>query len=125
MSIPADLKYTAHDEWIRVEGDEIVVGITHFAQDQLGELVHVELPEVGASVAAGDPVAEVESVKAVAEIYAPAGGEVTAVNEALADAAEAINDDPYGSWIFRLKLSDAAELDALLDAAAYTAKIGG
>lgn len=122
MNIPANLKYTDHDEWVKVEGDLVTVGITAYAQDQLGELVHVELPDVGKTVRAGDVVCEVESVKAVAEIYAPCAGEVVEVNSALEDGAEKINSDPYGSWIYKLKV--AAAPAGLLDAAAYQAKIG-
>jgi glycine cleavage system H protein len=122
MKVPDNLMYTSHDEWVRIDGDTIVVGISDFAQDQLGELVHVELPAVGKRVKAGDVVCEVESVKAVAEIYSPAGGEVVAVNEVLEDAAEQLNKDPYGSWIYKLKV-DAAPA-GLMDAAAYRAKIG-
>jgi glycine cleavage system H protein len=123
MSVPADLLYTAHDEWIRREGDEIVVGITEFAQDQLGELVHVELPSVGATLAAGAAACEVESVKAVAEVYTPVSGVITAVNSGLDGDEGQINSDPYGSWLFRLKVSDDSGLAGLLDAAAYEAKI--
>ena len=122
MKIPENLKYTDHDEWVRIDGDTIVVGITDFAQDQLGELVHVELPAIGKKVELGKIVCEVESVKAVAEIYAPVSGEVVAVNDALGDAADQINSDPYGSWIYKLKVSSAPT--GLLDAAAYKAKIG-
>ncbi len=122
MNIPANLQYTDHDEWVSVDGDLVTVGITAYAQDQLGELVHVELPAVGKKVKAGDVVCEVESVKAVAEIYAPATGEVVEVNEALGDAAEQINSDPYGSWIYRLRVSGAPS--GLLDAAAYSKKVG-
>ncbi len=121
MNIPEDLQYTDHDEWVRVEGDVLTVGISDHAQDQLGELVHVELPDVGSTVAVGEVVCEVESVKAVAEIYAPANGEVIEVNGALEDDAEAINGDPYGAWIYKLKA--AAAPDGLLDAATYQAKI--
>jgi glycine cleavage system H protein len=120
MKIPENLKYTDHDEWVRQDGDVLVVGITDFAQDQLGELVHVELPSVGKKVKAGDVVCEVESVKAVAEIFSPAGGEIVAVNEVLEDAAEALNKDPYGSWIYKIKV-DAAPA-GLMDAAAYQKK---
>ena len=122
MKIPENLKYTDHDEWVRIEGDTIVVGITDFAQDQLGEIVHVELPSVGKKVDHGKVVCEVESVKAVAEIYAPVAGEVVEVNEALEDAAEQINSDPYGAWIYKLKVSGTPT--GLLDPAAYKAKIG-
>lgn len=122
MNIPANLQYTDHDEWVSVDGDVVTVGITAYAQDQLGELVHVELPAIGKKVKAGDVVCEVESVKAVAEIYAPAAGEVVEVNEALGDAAEQINQDPYGSWIYRLRVS--APPAGLLDASAYQKKVG-
>jgi len=125
MNFPENLKYTAHDEWILVEGDTITVGISDFAQDALGDLVYVELPEVGATFDAGDAVCEVESTKATAEIYTPVAGEVVAVNDALDSAAELINEDPYGKgWIFKLKASDASGLAGLLDVAAYRAKIG-
>src|SRR5687768_8939656 len=122
MKIPDNLQYTGHDEWVRTEGNVLVIGISDYAQDQLGELVHVELPAVGKQVNAGDVVCEVESVKAVAEIYAPATGKVVAVNDALDDAAESINSDPYGSWIYKLEVS--APPTGLLDAAAYKAKVG-
>ena len=121
MNIPANLKYTDHDEWVSTDGDVVTVGITAYAQDQLGELVHVELPAVGKQVKAGEVVCEVESVKAVAEIYAPAAGEVVEVNQALDDAAESINSDPYGSWIYKLRV--ASPPAGLLDAAAYEAKV--
>lgn len=123
MSIPKDLSYTSHDEWVRVEGDVATVGITEFAQDQLGEIVHIELPEEGAEFEAGAEVCEVESVKAVAEIYAPAAGKVVAVNEDLEDEPEGINEDPYGSWMFKLELSSGLDGADLMDAAAYEAKI--
>ena len=122
-SIPEDRSYTEHDEWVKWEGDVVRVGITFYAQDQLGELVHVELPEVGAKVSAGDEVCEIESVKAVAEIYAPLDGEIVAVNEALEDEAEAINESPYEAWIFAMKLSDPDSVGTLLDAAAYAARL--
>jgi glycine cleavage system H protein len=125
MNFPDTLRYTAHDEWILVEGDTITVGISDFAQDALGDLVYVELPEVGSEVAAGDAVCEVESTKATAEIYSPVAGEIVAVNSALSDAAETINEDPYGKgWIFKVKVSDASGLASLLDVTAYKAKIG-
>ncbi|MEM6927505.1 MAG: glycine cleavage system protein GcvH [Myxococcota bacterium] len=123
MNIPNDLRYTSHDEWVRKEGTTYVIGITDFAQDQLGELVHFEPPEVGKTVAAEDVVCEVESVKAVAEIYAPLAGTITEVNETLADGPEAINGDPYGNWIYKIESADA-DYDALMDAEAYKAKIG-
>lgn len=126
MNVPENLRYTSHDEWVLVDGDTATIGITDFAQDALGELVHVELPEVGEVFAVGAAVAEVESVKAVAEIYAPIGGEVVEVNEALDGEEEKINEDPYAvGWLFKLRIADPSELDALLDAAAYAAKIAG
>ena len=120
---PQDLKYTESHEWVRDEGDGVItIGISDHAQELLGDLVFVELPEVGAALAAGDECAVVESVKAASDIYSPVGGEVTEVNEALVDAPETINDDPYvNGWIFKLRIADAAELDNLMDAAAYTA----
>jgi len=122
MKVARDRQFTDHDEWVKVEGDVLVVGITDYAQDQLGELVHVELPPIGKKVRAGDVVCEVESVKAVAEIYAPATGEVVEANGALEDAAETINSDPYGAWIYKLRVG--APPTGLLDADAYAAKIG-
>jgi len=125
MSVPDGLKYTDHDEWVRVEGDVVTVGITHFAQDQLGELVHVELPEVGDSVEQGEEACEVESVKAVAEIYAPLSGEVVEVNEALEDDAEQVNNAPYDAWIFKVRMTDSGQLDGLMEPGDYRSKIGG
>ncbi|MCP5326226.1 MAG: glycine cleavage system protein GcvH [Oceanospirillaceae bacterium] len=123
-NIPANLQYVASHEWIRNEGDgTVTVGITEFAQDQLGDVVFVELPEVGATVSAGDSVAVVESVKAASDIYAPVSGEIVAINEALVDAPEGVNADPFGAaWFFKIKLSNAAELDGLLSADAYAAE---
>ncbi|MGH1460494.1 MAG: glycine cleavage system protein GcvH [Neptuniibacter sp.] len=120
-NIPSELKYVASHEWIRVEGDgTVVIGITDHAQDLLGDVVFVELPEVGAEVATGDESGVVESVKAASDIYAPLGGEVVAINEELEDAPELVNSDPYGDgWFFKLKLSDAEELNALLDGEGY------
>jgi len=123
MSVPAELLYTQHDEWIRREGDVVTIGITDYAQDALGELVHVELPEVGRVVAAGEAIAEVESVKAVAEVYTAVSGEVIEVNSDLDGNEEQINQDAYGSWLFKIRLSDDAGLAGLLDAAAYGTKI--
>lgn len=117
--IPDNLKYTKTHEWARLEGDgTVTVGITDHAQSQLGDLVFVELPEVGATVAAGKECAVVESVKAAADVYSPLTGEVLAVNEALTDSPELINEEPYGKgWLFRISTRDS--LDGLLDAAAY------
>jgi glycine cleavage system H protein len=119
--IPGDLKFLKSHEWARVEDDGLVrVGISDHAQSQLGDLVYVELPEVGANVQAGNGVAVVESVKAASDIYAPISGEVVAVNESLNDKPETINEDAYGDgWIFLLKVDNRAELDDLLDADGY------
>ena len=124
MNIPDGLLYTDHDEWILREGDVLTIGISDFAQDQLGELVHVEMPEVGDSLDAGEMACEVESVKAVAEVYTPVAGEIIAINEDLEDAAESINSDPYGAWLFKIKFEDDGPLAALLNKDAYTAKVG-
>jgi glycine cleavage system H protein len=119
--IPAELRYAASHEWARDEADgTITVGITDHAQDALGDLVFVEVPEVGRQVAANEACAVVESVKAASDIYSPAAGEVIAVNESLADAPETINESPYdGGWIFKLKLADPDALGSLLDATGY------
>lgn len=121
MDTPTQLRYTRSHEWVGEAEDGVVtVGITAYAQDQLGDVVYVELPEVGATVEAGDALAVVESVKTASDIYAPLAGTVEAVNDALADAPETINDAPYGDgWLFRLRLRDAAERDGLLDADGY------
>jgi glycine cleavage system H protein len=125
MNNPADLKYTESHEWVRTEADgSLAVGITDFAQDALGDVVFVELPKIGQMVEAGKECAVVESVKAASDIYAPLGGEVVAINEALADAPEQINADAFGAWLFKLKPANLGELDRLLDAAAY-AKANG
>jgi glycine cleavage system H protein len=117
---PEDLKYHREHDWARIEGDEAAFGITWFAQDQLGEVVFFDPPEVGTTVSADGPYAEVESVKAVSDVYAPLSGEIVGVNEELSDSPERINEDPYGDgWLIRVRVSDPAEVDALLDAAAY------
>jgi glycine cleavage system H protein len=119
-SYPDDLKYHEEHDWARVEGDEATLGITWFAADALGELVHFEPPEVGANVTKDQSYGEVESVKAVSDVIAPLSGEVVAVNEQVVDAPETVNDDPYGNgWLIRVRLSDSSEVDALLDAGAY------
>jgi glycine cleavage system H protein len=124
MNIPGNLYYTDHDEWVRSEGDCVVIGITDYAQDALGELVHVELPEVGTSVAVGEALCEVESVKAVAEVYSPVAGEVVEVNEDISEAAETINEDPYeAGWLCKVRVSGTLVLGALLDAEEYTKKV--
>lgn len=120
---PAELKYAASHEWARLEGDVVTVGITDHAQDALGDLVYVELPDVGKQVTAGDEAGVVESVKAASDIYAPVSGEIIEVNEALVDAPEIVNSEPYsGGWLYRIRISDAAELDRLLDADTYAAQ---
>lgn len=124
MSNPSNLKYTASHEWVKVEADgSITVGITQHAQELLGDMVFVEAPAVGRKLAAKEECAVVESVKAAADVYAPVSGEVTAANSALDGAPESINSDPYGAWIFKMKPSNAAEVNALLDAAAYQAVV--
>jgi glycine cleavage system H protein len=117
---PEELRYHPEHDWARIEGDEATFGITWYAQDALGEVVFFEPPEVGTEVSKDQPYAEVESVKAVSDVYAPLSGEVTAVNEALTENPERINEDPYGDgWLVKIKLSDAGEPDALLDVGAY------
>jgi glycine cleavage system H protein len=120
MNIPADLKYTASHEWVRLEADgTLTVGITEYAQDALGDIVFVELPTVGKQFTAGDDAAVVESVKAASDIYAPVTGEVIEVNQAVADAPDSINSDAFAAWLFKLKPADADATAALLDADAY------
>lgn len=120
-NIPGDLKYTASHEWIREEADGVItVGITDFAQESLGDVVFVELPEEGAEVAAGDSLAVVESVKAASDIYAPMAGTITEVNESLADSPEQVNEDPYeNGWFFKIKVTDSSETEELMDAESY------
>jgi glycine cleavage system H protein len=122
--IPADLRYTKEHEWVRVVGDVATVGITAHAADQLGDIVFVELPAVGRAVEQFATFGVVESVKAVSDLFAPVGGEVVEANEALAGAPESVNSDPYGAgWMLRIRLADPAQLDALLDPAAYEALV--
>lgn len=119
-NIPSDLRYAASHEWARLEEDgSVSVGISDHAQEALGDVVFVELPEVGQQLAAGQQAGVVESVKAASDIYAPIAGEVIAVNDQLSDTPELVNGEPYGSWFFRIKPNDSADLDALLDAEAY------
>jgi len=123
-SYPPELRYHPEHDWARADGDEAAFGITWFAQDQLGEVVFFDPPEVGSTVAANEPYAEVESVKAVSDVVAPASGEIVSVNNALSAAPEKVNDDPYGDgWLVRVRLSDPGELDALLDADAYRERL--
>jgi glycine cleavage system H protein len=124
MSFPADLKYTESHEWVRSEPDgTVTIGITEFAQDALGDLVFVELPEVGRTLKAGEACAVVESVKAASDVYAPVAGTVTAVNEELKDKPEAINAAAFDAWMFKLKPVNAADVNGLLDAAKYQANV--
>jgi glycine cleavage system H protein len=119
-SYPDDLRYHPEHDWARVDGDEAVLGITWFAQDALGDLVHVEAPSVGGTTRKDEPYAEVESVKAVSDVIAPPSGEIVDVNAKAADEPEVVNDDPYGDgWLVRIRLSDPSEVDALLDAGTY------
>lgn len=126
MDVPADLRYSSDHEWVRIEGTRVTIGITDYAQDALGDVVFVQVPEVGRSVSAGEAVGEVESTKSVSDIYAPVTGTVVAVNDDLSGAPEQLNSDPYGSgWLCVIEVSDAASLDALIDATAYQALIDG
>ncbi|MBU0751120.1 MAG: glycine cleavage system protein GcvH [Gammaproteobacteria bacterium] len=121
MNVPADLKYTKSHEWVKLEADgSVTVGITDHAQEALGDIVFLDLPEAGRQLNGGEECAVVESVKAASDIYAPVSGEVVARNDAAIDAPESVNQDAYAAWLFKLKPADAAQLDALLDAAAYT-----
>ncbi|MDA3135121.1 glycine cleavage system protein GcvH [Atlantibacter subterranea] len=122
-NVPGELKYSKEHEWLRKEADgTYTVGITEHAQELLGDMVFVDLPDVGATVSAGDDCAVAESVKAASDIYAPISGEIVAVNDALSDSPEQVNSEPYGAgWIFRIKASDVSEVEALLDAAGYEA----
>ena len=123
-SYPSELSYHEEHDWARIEGDVATFGITWYAQDQLGEVVFFDPPQVGASVRRGDPYAEIESVKAVSDVIAPLSGEITEVNEGLSAGPEAINEDPYGSgWMVKVRLSDVSEVESLMDAAAYESSL--
>ena len=123
--VPGDLHYTESHEWIRIDGDRATIGITDYAQDALTDVVWVELAELAMKVGAMEPCASVESVKSVSEIYAPVSGEIVESNEALEDAPEAINQDPYGEgWIFALRMDDISQVEGLLDAVTYSSLIG-
>ena len=117
---PADLKYTKDHEWVRVDGGQARVGITDYAQKQLGDIVYLELPEVGRTVNKGDVFGTIESVKAVSELYAPVSGEVTEVNSALTERPETVNKDPHGAWMIALKVTNPGDASDLLDSAKYT-----
>ena len=123
-SYPADLKYHPEHDWARIEDDVATFGITWYAQDSLGEIVFFDPPEVGSSVTKDEPYAEVESVKAVSDVYAPLSGEIVEVNTGLGDNPEAINDDPYGEgWLVKVRLSDPGQTDQLLDVSTYTSQL--
>lgn len=123
--VPENLRYTKDHEWIRVEGDVATVGITDHAQEELGDIVFVELPKVGAQLEQSATFGSVESVKAVSDIYSPAGGEVVEANSTLADAPEKVNSDPYGEgWIMKIRLKDASQVESLMSAADYTKYVG-
>jgi len=125
-SYPADLRYHREHDWVRVEGEEALFGITWYAQEALGEIVYYDPPEPGSNVAMDATYGELESVKAVSDIYAPASGEVMAVNQDVSDRPELVNEDPYGAgWLIRVRLGDPAELDKLMDADAYQAYLAG
>ena len=117
------LKYSESHEWVKVEGDVAVIGVTDFAQAEMGDITYVDMPEEGDEVTAGEEFGALESVKASSDLYSPVSGDVIAVNEELSDSPEKVNEDAYGSWIIKVGMSDSSELDALMDAAAYTAFI--
>ena len=125
MNVPSELRYSREHEWVRVDGDVARIGITDFAQESLGDVVFVQLPDVGLDVVAGASASEIESTKSVSDVYVPVSGQVRAVNDALVGAPELVNQDPYGEgWILEIALSDPSEVDALLDANAYREVIG-
>ena len=119
-NVPEDLHYSKDHEWVRVEGDQAIIGVTDYAQDSLGDVVYVELPKLGDKFAANESFGSVESVKAVSEVFTPVSGEVVQINEALADEPEKVNSDPYGAgWMLRVRMSSSGEVDSLLSAAEY------
>lgn len=125
MNIPAELKYTKDHEWVRIEGDTAIVGVTDYAQSELGDIVYVEIETEGDALDQEEVFGTVEAVKTVSDLFMPIGGEVIAVNEKLADQPELVNSDPYGEgWMIKVKLSDESQLDGLMDADAYKAEIG-
>jgi glycine cleavage system H protein len=125
MNVPANLKYTRSHEWVRAEADgTITVGITEHAQELLGDLVFIDLPDIGTELTASQEAVVVESVKAAADVYAPVNGRITETNPAVVDAPESVNQDAYAAWLFKMKPDNLADLDTLLDAAAYTASVG-
>ena len=119
-NIPGDLRYTRNDEWVRADGDEATVGVTDYAQDALSDIVYLELPSEGDSFSAGETFGVVESVKAASDLYMPVSGDITAINDALVDTPEMVNQDPYGdAWMIKIKMSEPGQLDDLMDAEAY------
>lgn len=124
MNFPKNLKYSDDHEWVRVEGDEAVIGITDFAQSELGDVVYLELPTVGDEVSKGDAFGTIEAVKTVSDMLAPVSGEIIAVNEDLNDSPEDVNKEPYESWLVKIKMSDPSEMEDLMDAEAYEEFIG-
>jgi glycine cleavage system H protein len=124
MSYPNDLRYTKDHEWVRIGGDVAEVGITNYAQEQLGDVVYVELPDVGRTVSAGDAFGSIESVKAVSELFAPVSGEVIEVNPELKDHPEIVNSNPHGTWIIKVRVSGPGDAAALMDSAQYQALLG-
>ena len=125
MSVPAELKYTAEHEWIRVEGDEIVIGVTEFAQGELGDVVFIEIETEGETLSIGDTVGTIEAVKTISDLYMPVDGEVVKVNPALEDTPELVNSEPFeGGWMIRIKLGDPSQLDGLMSAEEYSTLIG-
>lgn len=125
LNLPKDVSYSDDHEWVKVTGDNVRIGVSDYAQDQMGDIVFVEMPDVGDTFDAGDEFGTLESVKAVSELYAPIGGEVVAVNEALEDAPELINQDPYGGWIIEIKPENADDVQKLLDRDAYLELLKG
>jgi glycine cleavage system H protein len=120
MNFPEDLKYTKEHEWLRIEDGTAIVGITEYAQQELGDIVYLEMPEVGASFSQNDSIGTIEAVKTVADLYAPVSGEIVEINQELSDTPELINQDPYGKgWMLKIKIGDPSELDALMESAAY------
>ena len=124
MAYPADRKYTKDHEWIRIDGDTGEIGITDYAQQQLGDVVYVELPDIGRAINAGESFGSIESVKAVSELFAPMSGEVVAVNDALKNHPEVVNVDPHGTWMVKVKLTTPTDSGALLDASQYQSHLG-
>ncbi len=125
MSVPDNLKYTAEHEWVRVEGDDIVIGVTEFAQGELGDVVFIEIETEGETLSKGETFGTIEAVKTVSDLYMPVDGEVMEVNPALEDSPELVNSEPYeGGWMIRVKMGDPSQLDELMDAMAYQALIG-